>query len=181
MWLLSYRNWYFWTKLISFSKLKDEQAIIIQIWQLNYEKLLPSIVSVIQEHPSLGNRIRIQCSRRILFSADNSFRPHHNAPHRFRCFRKLPFKIDYKKMSAMWCTAPHRCGLAFSLPWCIHRAIFSMTEAKLTYFIYFYWIWWNDLIEGLFHYWKEIYSNVILFILIALLSWKACFIVFIVR
>ena len=25
---------------------------------------------------------------------------HRNAPHRYRCFRKLPFKIHYKKMSA---------------------------------------------------------------------------------
>ena len=70
-----------------------------------------TIVSVIWEHRNLGDCVRIWCDRRILFSADNSFPPHHNAPHRFRCFHKLPFKIHYKKMFATRRAASHRIGV----------------------------------------------------------------------
>ena len=75
------------------------------------EKQLPNN-SVIREHPNLGDHVRIRCVRRILFSADNSFR---NAPHRYRCFRKLPFIIHYKKnvRNATRRIALHRCEPAF--------------------------------------------------------------------
>ena len=79
----------------------------VQLW-----KTIAKQLSVIWEHPNLDDRVRIRCGRRILFSADSSFPPHRNAPHRLRCFRKLPFKIHYKKMSAMRRAASHRIGVS---------------------------------------------------------------------
>ena len=40
---------------------------------------------------------------------------HGNAPHRFRCFRKLPFKIHYKKMSTTRRAASRRIDVSRSL------------------------------------------------------------------
>ena len=114
---MSQRNWYFWTKLISFSMFKDGQAMIFQIWMLNSEKQLPknclSHSGTIEYWQSCPNPMRqanfILCGWQFFSTT----------PHRFRCFRKLPFKIHYKKMSATaTCRiAPHRCEPTLSIPW----------------------------------------------------------------
>ena len=98
---------------------KDGQAIIVQIWMLNCEKNCQTILSVIREYPNLGDRVRIRCGRRILFSADNSFPPHRNASQTHRidsdAFASCHLKYIIKNVrNATRRVAPHKCEPALT-------------------------------------------------------------------
>ena len=85
------------------------------------------IVSVIWEHPNLGDRVQIRCGRRILFYADNSFPLHRNDSN---AFASCHLKYIIKNVHNATCrVAPHRCEPAFTL-----QNNYTYSHPNLTFF-----------------------------------------------
>ena len=114
------------TKLISFLMFKDGQAIIIQIWMLICENNCQTIVSVIREHPNLGDRVRIRWGRRILFSADNSFGI---APQRIETRR-----IGSDALASFHLKYITSCRIGVSRPWELHTSKTLLSRQFESYF-----------------------------------------------
>ena len=82
------------------------------------------IVSVIWEHPNLGDRVQIRCGRRILFYADNSFPLHRNDSNAFAsCHLKYIIKNVHNAAHRVGVSRPLQNNYTYSQPnlnFCLH-------------------------------------------------------------